>query len=45
MFIGREPELKFLNDKYEAEGGQFVILDLAKMLGCSVEDLLNEQAG
>lgn len=26
MFIGREPELKFLNDKYEAEGGQLVVL-------------------
>lgn len=26
MFIGRETELKFLNDKYEAEGGQLVVL-------------------
>lgn len=26
MFIGREVELKFLNDKYETEGGQFVVL-------------------
>lgn len=26
MFIGREAELKFLNDKYETEGGQFVVL-------------------
>lgn len=26
MFIGREPELKFLNDKYESEGGQLVVL-------------------
>jgi uncharacterized protein len=26
MFIGRETELKFLNDKYETEGGQLVVL-------------------
>lgn len=26
MFIGREAELKFLNDKYEQKGGQFVVL-------------------
>lgn len=26
MFIGRETELKFLNDKYGAEGGQLVVL-------------------
>lgn len=26
MFIGREAELDFLNDKYEAEGGQLVVL-------------------
>lgn len=26
MFIGREAELKFLNDKYETEGGQLVVL-------------------
>ncbi len=26
MFIGREAELRFLNDKYETEGGQLVVL-------------------
>ena len=26
MFIGREAELKFLNDKYEAEDGQLIVL-------------------
>lgn len=26
MFIGREKELKFLNDKYETEGGQLIVL-------------------
>lgn len=26
MFIGREAELKFLNNKYETEGGQLVVL-------------------
>ena len=26
MFIGREAELKFLNDKYEADGGQLIVL-------------------
>ncbi len=26
MFIGREAELDFLNDKYEEEGGQLVVL-------------------
>lgn len=26
MFIGREQELKFLNDKYESENGQLVVL-------------------
>lgn len=26
MFIGREDELKFLNDKYEADDGQLVVL-------------------
>lgn len=26
MFIGRETELKFLNDKYETDGGQLVVL-------------------
>ena len=24
MFIGREAELKFLNDKYEENGGQLI---------------------
>ena len=26
MFIGREAELKFLNDKYEENGGQLIVL-------------------
>ncbi len=26
MFVGREAELKFLNDKYEADGGQLIVL-------------------
>ena len=26
MFIGRETELKFLNDKYEEKGGQLIVL-------------------
>ena len=26
MFIGRETELKFLNDKYNSDGGQLVVL-------------------
>ena len=26
MFIGRETELKFLNDKYNTENGQLVVL-------------------
>ncbi len=26
MFIGREAELKFLNDKYETDGGQLIVL-------------------
>ena len=26
MFIGREAELKFLNDKYEESGGQLIVL-------------------
>ena len=26
MFIGREAELKFLNDKYEADEGQLIVL-------------------
>lgn len=26
MFIGREAELKFLNDKYETNGGQLIVL-------------------
>ena len=26
MFIGREAELKFLNDKYEDIGGQLIVL-------------------
>ena len=26
MFIGREAELKFLNDRYETEGGQLIVL-------------------
>ena len=26
MFIGREAELKFLNDKYEDNGGQLIVL-------------------
>lgn len=25
MFIGRETELKFLNDKYNSDGGQLVV--------------------
>ena len=26
VFIGRETELKFLNDKYEEKGGQLIVL-------------------
>ena len=26
MFIGRETELKFLNDKYSENGGQLIVL-------------------
>lgn len=26
MFIGREDELKFLNEKYEADDGQLIVL-------------------
>lgn len=26
MFIGREAELKFLNDKYNDNGGQLIVL-------------------
>ena len=26
MFIGRDAELKFLNDKYNAKGGQLIVL-------------------
>lgn len=33
MFIGREAELDFLNDKYEAEGGQLVVLYGRRRIG------------
>ena len=34
MFIGRETELKFLNDKYEEKGGQLIVLYGRRRVGC-----------
>ena len=33
MFIGREAELKFLNDKYGTEGGQLIVLYGRRRIG------------
>ena len=33
MFIGRETELKFLNDKYNSDGGQLLVLSGRRRVG------------
>ncbi len=35
MFLGRETELQFLEDKYTGEGGQLIVLyGLEKIVSC-----------
>ena len=33
MFIGREPELQFLEDRYHSDGGQLVVLYGRRRIG------------
>ena len=44
MFIGREAELKFLNDKYEENGGQLIVLYGRRRVGNSSRILQRKTA-
>ena len=47
VFIGRETELKFLNDKYEEKGGQLIVLYGRRRVGKTetLREFLNLRIG